>query len=191
MWGELADRILQIDPAARSRLEIILCYPGFHALVIHSLSHWLWQQKLIIPARFMSHIGRLCTGIEIHPGAQIGRRVFIDHGMGVVIGETAIVGDDVVIYQGVTLGGLAESRMGALTRDKKRHPTIGQGVVIGSGASILGDITVGDNSRISSGAVLLENIPADSIVLGAPSRVVARSHQRVYKEQSTSNMTET
>ncbi len=184
MWGELAERIVQVDPAARSRLEVVLCYPGFHVLIFHSMAHWLWRQKLVLPARFISHIGRVLTGIEIHPGAQIGRRVFIDHGMGVVIGETAIVGDDVVIYQGVTLGGGEKSRMGALTRGKKRHPTLGRGVVVGSAASILGDISIGDNCRIASGAVVLKDIPPDSIVVGVPGRVISGSHKDQNKEET-------
>jgi serine O-acetyltransferase len=170
--SELIETIYQMDPAARSRLEVILCYPGFHALVIHRLCHWLWHKQLRLTARFLSHISRFLTGIEIHPGASIGRRVFIDHGMGVVIGETAIVGDDAVLYHAVTLGAGSEGRQGSLTRDKKRHPTIGRSVVIGNGASILGNITIGDNSRIGSGAIILGDIPADSFAAGVPGKVL-------------------
>ena len=133
---EQIDATLARDPAARSRLEVVLCYPGFHALLYHRFAHWLWQRGWLLPGRFVSHLGRVLTGIEIHPGARIGRRVFIDHGMGVVIGETADVGDDVTLYQGVTLGGTS------LTRGAKRHPTIGDGVVIGAGARVLGPVTV-------------------------------------------------
>ena len=139
---EQIDATLARDPAARSRLEVVLCYPGFHALLYHRFAHWLWQRGWLLAGRFVSHLGRVLTGIEIHPGARIGRRVFIDHGMGVVIGETADVGDDVTLYQGVTLGGTS------LTRGAKRHPTIGNGVIVGSGAQVLGPFRVGDGARI-------------------------------------------
>lgn len=177
MW-ELIERIYQTDPAARSRLEVILCYPGFHALVVHGIAHWLWHKGIRTPARFISYLGRILTGIEIHPGAKIGRRVFIDHGMGIVIGETAELGDDVVLYQGVTLGTGTQGRMGALTRDQKRHPTLGRGVVVGNGASIQGNIIIGDNCRIASGSVVLEDIPPDSVVAGVPGKVVKNSATR-------------
>src|SRR5215468_11427803 len=132
------DATLARDPAARSRLEVVLCYPGFHALLFHRVAHWLWAQRWRLAGRFVSHIGRMLTGIEIHPGARIGRRLFIDHGMGVVIGETSIVGDDVTLYQGVTLGGTGKE-------GSKRHPTLEDSVVVGSGAKILGNILIGKN----------------------------------------------
>jgi len=174
--------ILNKDPAARDWLEVVLCYPGFHAVTIHRLSHWLWQHKLLLLARFCSHLSRVCTGIEIHPGARLGRRVFIDHGMGVVIGETAVVGDDVVIYQGVTLGAGAAARKGSETRGKKRHPTLGNGVVVGSGAEIQGDITVGNNVMVASGSILLKDVPDNSVVVGVPGRVLYRDGMRVQDE---------
>lgn len=171
--------ILQKDPAARSWLEVLLCYPGFHALLIYRLAHRFWDWRLYTLARFTSHLGRMLTGIEIHPGAKIGNRVLIDHGMGVVIGETAEVGDDTVLYQGVTLGAGKEAREGALTRGVKRHPTIGKGVIVGSGAEIQGAVTVGDNVRVASGSIVLRDVPADSIVVGVPGRVIYREGKRV------------
>src|SRR5438128_9847770 len=135
------DATLARDPAARSRLEVVLCYPGFHALVFHRLAHWLWQHGWLLAGRFVSHVGRMLTGIEIHPGARIGKRVFIDHGMGVVIGETAEVGDDCTIYQGVTLGGTS------LTKVAKRHPTLGNGVIVSANSQVLAGFTVGDGAR--------------------------------------------
>src|SRR5215471_16543577 len=149
---EEIDATLARDPAARSRLEVVLCYPGFHALVWHRLAHWLWQRGWLLAGRFASHIGRVLTGIEIHPGARIGKRVFIDHGMGVVIGETAEVGDDVTLYQGVTLGGTK------LTRGK-RHPTLEDGVIIGAGAKVLGGFTVGKGARIGPNSVVRAEVP--------------------------------
>ena len=153
------------DPAARSTLEIFFCYPGLHAIWWHRLASWFWNHKLLFLGRFTSALSRLLTGIEIHPGATIGRRVFIDHGMGVVIGETAEVGDDVLIYQGVVLGGTSLEK-------KKRHPTIGSGVVIGSGAKILGNIKIGDASKIGAGSVVLKSVPPCSTCVGVPARVV-------------------
>ena len=182
MWNELIDTILAKDPAARTRLEVILCYPGFHAVALHSIAHWLWLRKQILLARFISHLGRLYTGIEIHPGATLGRRVFIDHGMGVVIGETAIVGDDCVIYQGVTLGTGIAARMGAATRGKKRHPTLGKGVVVGSGAEVQGDVRVGDYARIASGSIVLKDVPPNSVVVGMPGRIIYQDGQKVEPE---------
>lgn len=176
---ENIETILNKDPAARSKLEVILCYPGFHAITVHRFAHWLWQKKLHTPARFLSHLSRVLTGIEIHPGARIGRRVFIDHGMGVVVGETAEIGDDVVIYQGVTLGAGAEARMGAETRGTKRHPTLGRGVVVGSGAEIQGAIIVGDNVRVASGSIVLKDVPPNSVVVGVPGRVVYKDGIKV------------
>jgi serine O-acetyltransferase len=162
------DATLARDPAARSRLEVVLCYPGFHALVYHRLAHLLWQRGWLLLGRFVSHVGRVLTGIEIHPGARIGNRVFIDHGMGVVIGETAEVGDDVTLYQGVTLGGTS------LARGQKRHPTIGNGVIVGSGAQVLGPFRVGDGARIGAAAVVLTAVPEGATMVGNPARQVAR-----------------
>lgn len=153
------------DPAARSTIEIVLTYPGFHAIRFHRLSHRLYQQKRFLPARIVSHIGRFLTGIEIHPGATIGERVFIDHGMGVVIGETAIVGDDCMLYQGVTLGGTGKAR-------GKRHPTLEANVTVGVGAKILGDVTIGEGARIGGGAVVLRDVPAHTTAVGIPARAV-------------------
>lgn len=176
---ENIETVLQKDPAARTPLDVVLCYPGFHAVTIHTVAHWLWREEFFTLGRFLSHVGRVFTGIEIHPGAELGRRVFIDHGMGVVVGETTVIGDDCVIYQGVTLGAGAEARMGALTRGKKRHPTLGTGVVVGSGAEIQGDIVVGDNVRVASGSIVLKDVPANSVVVGVPGRVVYRDGQKV------------
>ncbi len=158
------------DPAARSVLEVIFCYPGLHALWIHRLAHFLWWHKLRFLARFASHISRFLTGIEIHPGARIGRRFFIDHGAGVVIGETAEVGDDVLMYQGVVLGGTTFEK-------KKRHPTIGNNVVLGTGAVVLGAITVGDGARIGSGSVVIRPVPPGATVVGIPGRIVEDSRR--------------
>src|SRR5579875_1541537 len=144
---EEIDATLARDPAARSRLEVVLCYPGFHALLFHRLAHWLWLRHWHLAGRFISHIGRLLTGIEIHPGARIGKRLFIDHGMGVVIGETAEIGDDCTLYHGVTLGGRAPRRG---EQGQKRHPTLGNGVIVGSGAQILGPFRVGNGARIGA-----------------------------------------
>jgi serine O-acetyltransferase len=157
--------VFQRDPAARNIWEVVLTYPGFHAILIHRLAHWLWQQRLPTLARFVSHVGRFLTGIEIHPGAKIGRRFFIDHGMGVVIGETAEIGDDVTIYQGVTLGGTSTERI-------KRHPTIEESVTIFSGAKVLGPVTVGRHSRVGAGSVLVTSVPPHSTVVGVPGKVV-------------------
>ncbi len=158
------------DPAVRSVLEVIFCYPGLHALWFHRLAHFLWRHKLRFLARFLSHISRFLTGIEIHPGARIGRRFFIDHGAGVVIGETAEVGDDVLMYQGVVLGGTTFEK-------KKRHPTIGNGVVIGTGAAVLGAVSVGDGARIGAGSVVVRSVPPGATVVGIPGRVVEDRHK--------------
>jgi len=152
------------DPAARSKGEVVLCYPGLHAIWAHRIAHILWIRGMKLSARFLSHLSRFLTGIEIHPGATIGKRCFIDHGMGVVIGETAEVGDDVLIYMGVVLGGTALSNV-------KRHPTIGNNVVIGSGASVLGAITIGDGAKIGAGAVVVRSVPAGATVVGVPGRI--------------------
>ncbi len=180
--NELIETILSKDPAARTRLEVILCYPGFHALGIHLFSNKLWKENYTTLARFISHLSRVLTGIEIHPGAEIGRRVFIDHGMGVVIGETAIVGDDVVIYQGVTLGAGQAARMGSQSRGQKRHPTLEKGVVVGSNAEVQGDITVGEYSRVASGSIVLKDVPANSVVVGVPGRVIYQNNKRLPDE---------
>jgi len=156
--------IFSKDPAARSMIEVLLCYPGLHALILHRIAHKAWIQNHFLFARFLSHITRFLTGIEIHPGAVLGKRVVIDHGMGVVIGETAEVGDDVLIYMGVVLGGTALENV-------KRHPTIGKGVVIGSGASVLGPIHVGDYAKIGAGAVVVRDVPPGATVVGVPGRI--------------------
>lgn len=158
--------ILERDPAARSSWEVLTCYPGLHAIYIHKLSHWFWVCGLRWLGRFTSHLGRWLTGIEIHPGAKIGSCVFIDHGMGVVIGETAEIGDGCTIYQGVTLGGTS------LYRGEKRHPTLGDGVVVGAGAKVLGGFKVGDGARIGSNAVVVKDVPAGATVVGIPGRIV-------------------
>jgi serine O-acetyltransferase len=155
------------DPAARSSFEVLLCYPGLHAVMWHRFSHALWQAGLLLPARFSSHIARWATGIEIHPAAKLGRRLVIDHGMGVVIGETAEIGDDCYLYHQVTLG-VARAQAG------KRHPTIGNNVIIGAGAKVLGPIIVGDNARVGSNAVVLDPVPPDTTVVGIPARPVDR-----------------
>lgn len=168
MWKRIREDISSVferDPAARSAWEVLTCYPGLHAVWIHMLAHWFWTHRLKWLGRFTSHVSRWLTGIEIHPGAKIGRRVFIDHGMGVVIGETAEVGDDCTIYQGVTLGGTT------LYRGQKRHPTLGNGVVVGAGAKILGGFTVGDGAKIGSNAVVVKEVPAGATVVGVPGRL--------------------
>ncbi len=158
--------IFERDPAVRNIFEVLLAYPGFHALLFHRVAHLLWKLGVPVIPRWISHIGRFLTGIEIHPGARIGKGVFIDHGMGVVIGETAEVGDGVTIYQGVTLGGTGKER-------GKRHPTVGNNVVIGVGAAILGAVNVGDNARIGAGAVVLRDVPPNATAVGIPAKVVS------------------
>lgn len=167
--------VFQRDPAARTHFEILTTYPGVHALLIHRLSHWLWKQRLYWLARFNSHIGRWLTGIEIHPGATIGRRVFIDHGMGVVVGETAVIGDDCTLYHGVTLGGTSWNK-------GKRHPTLENGVVIGAGAKILGPITIGTGAKIGSNAVVVKDVPANATAVGIPARIL--EEEKTSKEDS-------
>ncbi len=159
------------DPAARSNLEVLLCYPGLHALLWHRLAQAFWTRRFHLAGRFLSHIGRFLTGIEIHPGARIGRRLIIDHGLGVVIGETAEVGDDVYLYHQVTLGGTSVAR-------GKRHPTLGNNVIVGAGAKILGNIAIGDNARVGANAVVVAAVPADTTVVGIPARPVERRHDR-------------
>ncbi len=155
------------DPAARSVLEVVLCYPGLHALWAHRVNHWLWKKGLRTLSRFFAHIVRFLTGIEIHPGAQIGRRFFIDHGMGVVIGETAEIDEDVLIYQGVVLGGVSHEKT-------KRHPTIGKKVVVGANSTLLGPITVGEGAKIGAGSVVIHDVPKNSTVVGVPGRAIER-----------------
>src|SRR6185437_1327377 len=159
------------DPAARSHVEVLFCYPGVHAVMWHALSHWFWQHRMFLLGRFSSHIARWLTGIEIHPAAKLGRRLVIDHGMGVVIGETAEIGDDCYLYHQVTLG-VARTMAG------KRHPTVGNNVIIGAGAKVLGPIIVGDNARIGSNAVVVDAVPADTTVVGIPARPVDRKLPR-------------
>src|SRR6478672_3242914 len=164
--------ILQNDPAAKSALEVGLCYSGVHAVWFYRVDHWFWIHGMRLFARWLSQVARLFTGIEIHPAAKIGRRLFIDHGMGVVVGETTNIGDEVTIYQGVTLGGTGKEQ-------GKRHPTIGNGVVIGAGARVLGNIEIGHNSRIGAGSVVLRSIPDDSTVVGVPGHIIFRNGKRV------------
>jgi serine O-acetyltransferase len=163
--SEYIRAIKREDPAAKSGLEILLCYPGLHAVMLHRLAHWFYERKRFVIARVISHKARFFTGIEIHPGAKIGQRLFIDHGMGVVIGETAEIGDDVLLYQGVTLGGTGNQR-------GKRHPTLGNRVVVGTGAAILGDIILEDDVKVGAGSVVVHSVPAGSTVVGIPGRVV-------------------
>jgi serine O-acetyltransferase len=164
--------VMQSDPAAKSRFEVFLCYAGLHAVWFYRVNHWLWNHGLFLAARWFSQVARFLTGIEIHPGAKIGRRLFIDHGMGVVIGETTIVGDDVTLYQGVTLGGTGKEH-------GKRHPSLEDGVVVGGGAKILGNITIGKNCRIGAGSVVLRNVPDNSTVVGVPAHIIFREGKRV------------
>ena len=168
MFKRLADDLQAVadrDPAARSKLEVLLCYPGVHAVIFHRVAHALWRRGWVLGARFLSQIGRWLTGIEIHPGAQLGRRLLIDHGMGVVIGETAVVGDDVTLYQQVTLGGVSLD-------PGKRHPTVEDGVVIGAGAAVLGPLTIGKGARVGSNAVVLKDVAPGATVVGIPARPI-------------------
>jgi len=169
IWSDF-QIIFERDPAARNWLEVIFCYPGLHALWLHRLAHYLYCCGVGFFPRLISHLARFFTGIEIHPGAKIGKGVFIDHGMGVVIGETAVVGDYSLIYQGVTLGGTGKE-------SGKRHPTLGQNAVVGAGAKVLGNLEIGDGVRIGAGSVVLRNVPADSTVVGIPGRIVSRRQQ--------------
>jgi serine O-acetyltransferase len=172
MFARLKEEIAVVferDPAARTTWEVVTCYPGFHAMLVHRFSHRLWNSGFKWLARFVSHLGRWVTGIEIHPGAHIGRRFFIDHGMGVVIGETSEIGDDCTLYHGVTLGGTSWAK-------GKRHPTLGKGVVVGAGAKILGPIEIGDQAKIGSNAVVVKGVPAGATAIGIPARIV-ESHE--------------
>jgi serine O-acetyltransferase len=166
--------VFREDPAARSTLEVVLCYPGLHAIWIHRASHWLWKKDLKVPARYLSHFGRFLTGIEIHPAAKIGKRFFIDHGMGIVIGETSQIGDDVLLYQGVVLGGVSHEK-------NKRHPTLGNKVVVGAGAILLGPINIGNGARVGAGSVVVSDAPENATVVGVPGRIVL---QKVSKKVS-------
>lgn len=176
MWQTLKEDIGIIykkDPAADNLLDVILCYPGFHALLLHRIAHKLWKMKLPVIPRLISTFSRFLTGIDIHPGAQIGRRFFIDHGMGVVIGETTIIGDDVLLYQGVTLGGTSSKK-------EKRHPTLGRGVVVGAGAKVLGNITLGNYVKVGAGSVVIDDVPEHATVVGIPGRIVV---QKIYDDE--------
>jgi serine O-acetyltransferase len=173
--------ILDRDPAARSSWEVITCYPGLHALILHRRAHWCWQHGLKWLGRFISHIARFLTGIEIHPGARIGERVFFDHAMGVVVGETAEIGDGCTIYQGVTLGGTA------LYKGTKRHPTLGRNVVVGAGAQVLGGFTMGDGAKVGSNAVVTKPVPAGATAVGNPARII-QADLDVKREEVASKM---
>jgi len=170
------DAALDRDPAANSKIEIILCYPGFHAIFIHRISHFIFKKGFKLTARFLSHISRLITGIEIHPGAEIDTGFFIDHGMGVVIGETSIIGENCTIYHGVTLGGVS-------LKKEKRHPTLEDNVLVGVGARILGPHKIGKGSRIGAGSVVISDVPPDCTVVGVPARIVSESHEGSKEEQ--------
>lgn len=173
MFGRIREEIKTVfekDPAAKNVLEVLLCYPGLHAVWLHRIAHWLYKKRLFTLARLVSHINRFLTGIEIHPGAKIGRRMFIDHGMGVVIGETAEIGDDVLLYQGVVLGGISLEK-------KKRHPTVEDGAVIGAGAIILGPVRIGKGARVGAGSVVLRDVPPGATAVGIPAKVIPAVHQ--------------
>jgi serine O-acetyltransferase len=172
------ESILERDPAARTALEVLLCYPGLHAVWLHRLNHQIWQAGLTTLARFFAHWARFLTGIEIHPAAQIGNRFFIDHGLGVVIGETTVIGDDVTVYQHVTLGGTGKKK-------GKRHPTLENGVVIGAGAKVLGNITIGQNAQIGSGSVVVKDIPPDCTVVGIPGKIIIQNGKRVSSAEAS------
>lgn len=164
------------DPAAKNIAEVLFCYPGLHALILYRLSHYLYHRKILFVPRFISHVTRFLTGIEIHPGAQIGKRFFIDHGLGVVIGETTVIGDDVLVYQGVTLGGTGKET-------GKRHPTIGNNVVLGSGSKVLGNINIGSNVRVGAGSVVISDVPDDSTVVGIPGKVTVNKGKKNHQLQ--------
>ncbi|MEQ8665940.1 MAG: serine O-acetyltransferase [Rhodospirillales bacterium] len=185
MFKNLKDDIeafMERDPAARSAWEIALCYPGFHAIVAYRVAHWLWLRDWRLLARFVSHIGRVFTAIEIHPGARIGHRLVIDHGAGVVIGETSEIGDDVTLYHDVTLGGISPSEDSASQVGQKRHPTLGDGVIIGSGAAVLGPITIGSESRVGANSVVTKSIPANVTAVGVPAKVLMPKDREEHKK---------
>lgn len=173
---EEVNTIFEKDPAAKSVIEVLLCYPGFHAIVTHRVAHFLYEKRIPLIPRVISQISRLLTGIEIHPGARIGRRFFIDHGMGVVIGETTEIGDDVLVYQNATLGGTGKEK-------GKRHPTLGNRVVVGAGAKVLGAITIGENVKVGAGSVVVRSVPANTTVVGVPGRVVMSHGKRLAGEE--------
>lgn len=177
MEKSLISRILEMDPAARNRVNVVLNYPGLHAMFFYRINHFLWNAHLKMIARFLSQIARFLTGIEIHPGATIGKRFFIDHGMGVVIGETTIIGNDCILYQGVTLGGV-----GTGEHKVKRHPTLNNNVMISAGAKIIGDVTIGDNSIVGASSVVLKDVPPNCTVVGVPGRIVKENGIRVDKD---------
>jgi len=180
MFSRLREDIQSVfdrDPAARTSWEVLTCYPGIHAMVMHRLAHWLWGHQLHWLGRFVSHLARFFSGIEIHPGATIGRRFFIDHGMGVVIGETAVIGDDVTLYHGVTLGGTSWNK-------GRRHPTLGDGVVIGAGAQVLGPITVGARAKVGSNAVVVKDVPPGATAVGNPARIIDNEQAQKREEKA-------
>ncbi len=184
MFRELREDIRSVfdrDPAARSFWEVLTCYPGIHALIMHRLAHWLWSRRLRWLGRFTAHLSRMLTGIEIHPGATIGRRFFIDHGMGVVIGETAVIGDDVTLYHGVTLGGTSWNK-------GKRHPTLEDGVVVGAGAKVLGPIVISAGAKVGSNAVVTKPVPAGATAVGNPARIIDNSEQSRQREVQAEKM---
>ncbi len=173
------DSVMQRDPAAQSGMQVLLCSPGLHAVWAHRVHHWLWLRGWRLTARILSQVTRFWTGVEIHPAAVLGRRLLIDHGMGVVIGETAVVGNDVTLYQGVTLGGTGSAKSGAKAGSGKRHPTLGDCVFVGNNANVLGDITIGANSRVGAGSVVLRDVPPNSTVVGVPAHIIYRNGERV------------
>ncbi len=173
---------MQRDPAARNGLEIVLCYPGFHALIVYRMSNWLWKRKFRLLARFISYLGRIVTAIEIHPGAEIGRRFVIDHGTGVVIGETSIIGDDVTLYHSVTLGGTSPAVDSHNQVGQKRHPTVKDGAIIGSGAAVLGPITIGKGARVGANSVVTKDIPASVTAVGIPAKVIMPRDKKKARE---------
>ncbi|MFN4343029.1 MAG: serine O-acetyltransferase [Azonexus sp.] len=184
MFRELREDIRSVfdrDPAARSFWEVLTCYPGIHALIMHRLAHWLWSHRLRWMGRFTAHLSRMLTGIEIHPGATIGRRFFIDHGMGVVIGETAVIGDDVTLYHGVTLGGTSWNK-------GKRHPTLENGVVVGAGAKVLGPITISAGAKVGSNAVVTKPVPAGATAVGNPARIIDNTEQGRQRQAQAEKM---
>jgi serine O-acetyltransferase len=188
MWQVLKDDIAAVkerDPAAKSALEIVLCYPSFHAVLFYRVAHALWRRRFFLLGRFISQVGRFLTGIEIHPGARIGRRFFVDHGMGVVIGETAEIGDNVTLYHDVTLGGVAPSVDSASQVGQKRHPTLEDDVIVGSGAQVLGPITVRRGGRVGANAVVVKEVPPGATVVGIPAEVVGKSRPRLVEESET------